>query len=85
MKHKEIPPNVAVKNRNIKKSKTLLFQQTAKQSVVYRTWFRGEHTNRNPNVGDMLDVNAATDFVVQGWAPQKPFIRPDTQITAFGS
>ena len=85
MKHEEIPPQAVVNTRKLKKSKRLLFQQTAQQSTVYRTWFRGEHTNRNPKIGQMLDVNAAKDFVLQGWTPDQPIIHPDTQITAFGS
>lgn len=67
------------------RAKSLKFQQTTRQSQVYRTWFRGEHTNFNPTIAKLLDVQAAQDFVLHGWLPDRPLITPSTQITAFGS
>lgn len=61
------------------------FQVTTKHTREHRTWFRGEHTNYNPTEDRMLDVSAAERFVLHGWSPPEPVIRPDTQITAFGS
>lgn len=66
-------------------AKHLTFQTTRKNSPEFRTWFRGEHTSYNPTVARMLDVAAVEKFVLQGWTPPEPVIRPDTQITAFGS
>ncbi|MGB3146945.1 MAG: hypothetical protein WBA91_04210, partial [Paracoccaceae bacterium] len=66
-------------------TEALNFQVTTRHSPEFRTWFRGEHTNFNPTVAQMLDVKAAARFVLKGWAPADPIIRPDTQITAFGS
>ena len=63
----------------------LNFQSTTKKSAEFRTWFRGAHTNYNPDVAKMLDIKAAEKFILSGWAPKMPLIRPDTQITAFGS
>ena len=65
--------------------RALNFQTTTKNTAEFRTWFRGEHTNYNPTVARLLDVDGVRKFVLQGWAPAKPVIRPDTQITAFGS
>lgn len=77
------PPAKATRNRA--GTKTLNFQVTNRNSSEYRTWFRGEHTNYNPDLARMLDVTAAEKFVLHGWVPDAPVIRPDTQITAFGS
>ncbi|MCB2117400.1 MAG: GSCFA domain-containing protein [Rhodobacteraceae bacterium] len=76
-------PSSIVKNRA--GTKSLLFQPTTKASPEFRTWFRGEHTNYNPTVARMTGTDAASRFVLQGWVPERPMIRPDTQITAFGS
>ncbi len=67
------------------KAKEINFQTTTKDSAEFRTWFRGEHTNFNPTVARLLDVEGAQKFVLHGWVPDVPAIRPDTQITAFGS
>lgn len=67
------------------KAKELNFQTTNKDSAEFRTWFRGEHTNFNPTRARLLDVGAASEFVLKGWAPPAPPITPATQITAFGS
>ena len=63
----------------------LVFQTTTKDTRAHRTWFRGETTNYNPTVARMIGVNAVQDWVLHGWAPEAPLIRPSTQITAFGS
>lgn len=72
-------------SRNRAGTGTLNFQVTNRNSAEFRTWFRGEHTNYNPDVARMLDVGAAHEFVLRGWAPEQPVIDHDTQITAFGS
>lgn len=61
------------------------FQTTTRHSSAFRTWFRGAHTNYNPDVARMLAVEAARKYVLHGWAPEAPIITPATQITAFGS
>ncbi len=66
-------------------AKRHVFQTTQKDSGVFRTWFRGEHTHFNPTRAQMAGPNAVLDFVVKGWAPPGPMITPQTQITAFGS
>jgi hypothetical protein len=33
----------------------------------------------------MVGVDAVKDWVLRGWAPEAPMIKPSTQITAFGS
>jgi hypothetical protein len=66
-------------------STQLNFQTTTKASTEFRTWFRGEHTHYNPTVARMIDVEGVRRYVLAGWAPKAPLIRPDTQITAFGS
>ncbi len=67
-----------------KKPNTFNFQHTGKEGV-FRTWFRGEHTNFNPNFEQMADAHAALDWVVKGWEPAQRIVTPATQITAFGS
>jgi hypothetical protein len=61
------------------------FQTTSKSTAEFRTWFRGEHTNYNPTVARLLDVDGVRRFVLHGWVPETPVITPSTQITAFGS
>ncbi len=63
----------------------LVFQSTTRNSREFRTWFRGDHTNFNPTLAQLLDVEASKRYVLQGWAPEAPVIRPETQVTAFGS
>jgi len=60
-------------------------QETTRSGPEFRTWYRGETTNFNPKVAGLVDVESATDFVLKGWAPERPLITPDTKITAFGS
>ena len=52
---------------------------------AHRSWFRGAHTNFNPNVANMAAFNAVPDFVLHGWLPETPPISRDTNIVAFGS
>ncbi len=66
-------------------TRQLAFQPTSKRRPDHRTWFRGETTNFTPSRAQLLDVTAARNFVLDGWVPDTPPIRPDTQITAFGS
>jgi hypothetical protein len=66
-------------------TKQLPFQQTFKDSREFRTWFRGEHTNFNPTLAQILTADAAQKFVLHGWTPAAPVIGSDTQVTAFGS
>ncbi len=63
----------------------LNFQTTTKDSSEFRTWFRGAHTHYNPTEARMIDAEGVRKYVLAGWAPKAPVIRPDTQITAFGS
>lgn len=59
--------------------------QKVGQDKAFRTWFRGEHTNFNPDFERMAEPTAAMDYVLKGWEPSEPIITPDTKITAFGS
>ncbi len=61
------------------------FQHTSAKGREFRTWFRGEHTNFNPKLGQIMAVDGPEKFVLQGWLPEKPLIEKATQITAFGS
>ncbi|MFN3144248.1 MAG: GSCFA domain-containing protein [Paracoccaceae bacterium] len=63
----------------------LVFQTTTKDTRAHRTWFRGETTNYNPTIARMAGVSGVPEFVLKGWAPDRPLIEPSTQITAFGS
>jgi hypothetical protein len=72
-------------SRNRAGTGTLNFQVTNRAGGEFRTWFRGQHTNYNPDVARMFDVESAARHVLHGWVPEVPLIRPETQITAFGS
>lgn len=63
----------------------LQFQTTSRHSREFRTWFRGEHTHFNPTMAQIFEPGAIQKFVLEGWVPERPVIRPDTQVTAFGS
>lgn len=66
-------------------SAQLNFQTTTRASTEFRTWFRGEHTHYNPTVARLIDPDGVRKYVLDGWIPKAPVIRPETQITAFGS
>ena len=61
------------------------FQETSEGGEEFRTWFRGEHTNFNPRLGQLMSVDGPENFVLQGWLPDEPLIDKTTRITAFGS
>ncbi|MGR3512441.1 MAG: GSCFA domain-containing protein [Paracoccaceae bacterium] len=61
------------------------FQHTSAKGAEFRTWFRGEHTNFNPKLDQIMAVDGPERFVLQGWLPDAPLIDKGTQITAFGS
>lgn len=61
------------------------FQHTSERGAEFRTWFRGEHTNFNPKLDQIMAVEGPEKFVLQGWLPDTPLIEKSTQITAFGS
>ena len=61
------------------------FQPTSEKGSEFRTWFRGEHTNFNPKLDQIMAVDGPEKFVLQGWLPDTPVIDKSTQITAFGS
>ena len=61
------------------------FQTTSAKGPEFRTWFRGEHTNFNPKLDQLLSPDGPEKFVLQGWLPDAPVIDKTTQITAFGS
>ncbi|MEO1537752.1 MAG: GSCFA domain-containing protein [Pseudomonadota bacterium] len=63
----------------------IAFQPTSKSGAEFRTWFRGEHTNFNPKLDQIMAVDGPENFVLQGWLPETPTIDKTTQITAFGS
>ena len=63
----------------------LPFQETSASGSEFRTWFRGEHTNFNPKLDQIMQVDGPERFVLHGWLPKTPLIDKSTQITAFGS
>jgi hypothetical protein len=67
------------------RARFLQFQPTHEKGPEFRTWFRGETTNFNPRRGDLLDPARVADAIVHGWRPDRPWIAPQTQVTAFGS
>ncbi len=81
----ELPPRGRRHPRIPGDAQRHVFQTTNKDSNVFRTWFRGEHTNFNPKKADMVALDAVRKNVLYGWEPDAPVITPETQITAFGS
>jgi hypothetical protein len=67
-----------------RKAQKFNFQHTRREGV-FRTWFRGEHTNFNPDFARMAEADSALKWVTQGWEPKEPMVTPDTKICAFGS
>lgn len=65
-------------------AQTFDFQHTGKDGS-FRTWFRGDHTNFNPDFEKMAETDAALRWVTEGWRPATRMVTPDTRITAFGS
>ncbi|MEM9426383.1 MAG: GSCFA domain-containing protein [Pseudomonadota bacterium] len=63
----------------------IAFQKTSAKGDDFRTWFRGEHTNFNPKLDQIMAVEGPERFVLHGWLPEEPLIKRTTQITAFGS
>ena len=63
---------------------TFNFQHTRREGV-FRTWFRGAHTNFTPDFAKMAEQDAALRWVTQGWEPRERSVTPATRITAFGS
>ena len=61
------------------------FQHTSAKGAEFRTWFRGEHTNFNPKLDQIMAVEGPERYVLEGWLPDAPLIEQTTQITAFGS
>ena len=61
------------------------FQETSRKGKDFRTWFRGDSTNFNPALNQIMQANAAEEFVLHGWLPDEPVIEKSTRVTAFGS
>lgn len=61
------------------------FQHTSEKGPEFRTWFRGEHTNFNPKLDQIMALDGPEKFVLHGWLPKEPLIERTTQVTAFGS
>lgn len=71
--------------RKERKAEKLQFQTTSRSGPEFRTWFRGAHTNPLPHNHQFYRPGGIEKYVLKGWAPDKPFIDVDTQVTAFGS
>jgi hypothetical protein len=66
-------------------SEVIRFSVGGRPQGAHYSWFRGEHTNFNPAADNLLEPDAVLDYVLKGWAPDRPLIGPETRITAFGS
>jgi hypothetical protein len=61
------------------------FDVEGRKQKAHRSWYRGDHTNYNPNLANMRSPRAIEDFILNGWLPAEPFITSQTKIAAFGS
>lgn len=63
----------------------LRYEVGGRKLTAPRVWYRGEHCNYNPKSASLRSPRAAEEFILAGWLPDKPFITPETRVTAFGS
>ena len=49
------------------------------------TWWRGPRATFIPDKDNLREAGAIDKYVVEGWAPDVPFLTKDMAITAFGS
>lgn len=66
-------------------STSLFFDKVEGSAESHSDWFRGPTARRNPDRAQMMPVDAVAEYVIDGWAPDKPCISKGTRITAFGS
>jgi len=64
---------------------TIGVSRHGQQARFNSSWYRGEHTHFIPSKDDLAEADALESFILQGWAPARPFIDRSTTITAFGS
>lgn len=69
----------------IRAAKKLEFQENHDRGPNHGSWFRGEHTNINPNRNRMISQQAVQKYLIKGWEPREKVINSSTQVTAFGS
>lgn len=60
-------------------------QNSGRTKTTHAHWFRGKHTHFNPSEDKMVSHTSVPEFVLKGWEPPEKIIKPDTQVTAFGS
>lgn len=76
---------MATPTSRTRKAGVVRMQSFNRNSKDYRTWFRGEQTNFNPRVHELLQPGGVAEFVLRGWMPEGKPISRQTRITAFGS
>ncbi|NNE55419.1 MAG: GSCFA domain-containing protein [Flavobacteriales bacterium] len=72
-------------NKRPKHHQSAIIKKYGRGKGGYRTWFRGEHTNYNPDVAALESPESVGEYVLKGWSPEAPIIDHSTRITAFGS
>lgn len=75
----------AVSEKEAERPDLIYYQMAGKKRKAHATWYRGENTNFHPMRSCINDHNFIEKYVGFGWFPNKPFIRKDQYITAFGS
>lgn len=64
----------------------IVSERDGHKAVFNGSWYRGPHTNFIASKEEIEYSAAGVDrWIMHGWSPPQPFIRPDTRLTAFGS
>jgi hypothetical protein len=67
------------------KTGQIVVERGGRSAKLNESWYRGEHTHFIPSKADLQDKDALETYILEGWAPECPFIDKSTAITAFGS
>ena len=56
-----------------------------KQRPLHSSWHRGSTTNYTPSKKNMAEKQAIERYILHGWVPKAPPIKPGSRIVAIGS
>ena len=65
--------------------KKITYEINGEQRQLQTKWFRGKHTNFLPFKKDLYQENGIDKFILDGWLPESPFIKKDSNIVTIGS
>jgi len=59
--------------------------QPAREPRGHASWYRGPDCNFFPSKTKLASEGGVEEYILKGWAPERPFIDRDMYITTFGS